>query len=151
MAIIAKKVVTEDSLAFDWADGTATLVDLTKISDEMKHRAMLHGLSQKLGDSYSGADGNLETAKAMFNETLSALEAGDWNRKGGGASSGGIIIEAIAAATGETIETVLTKWNEMDDATKASIKKMPQVKVAKAEIELARAQQKAADAPALTI
>lgn len=153
MAIIAKKVTTDDSLAFNWADETITIVDLDKIPEAMKQRAMIHGLSQKLGDSYSGADGNITTAKEMFNATLEGLEAGDWNRKGGGSSSGGIWIEAIAQATGESIEHVLGKWNEMDEATKKATQKHPDVIEAQLQIKLARLQAKvkASDAAPLTI
>lgn len=147
---IAKKTIGETSITFTWADETETVVDMADLHGSLTTRAMLHGLSQKLGDSYSGAK-EVETAKAAFNETFEALKAGDWNRKGGGFSSGGIWVEALAQAAEVTLEEALAKWNEMDDATKASIRKQPQVKVAKAEIELARASAKAKDAAPLTL
>lgn len=148
---IAKKVIDEGTITFIWADETSTKVVLSELPETILQRAVIHGLSQKLGDSYSGSSGDVRTAQAMFLDTLNALKEGDWNRKGGGFSSGGIWVEALAQAAGEELETALTKWNEMDDATKASIKKHPQVKVAKAEIELARAAAKAKDAPTLTL
>jgi len=149
--IIAKKVVENTVLTFQWADGTETMIDLSMFPKEIIERAALHGLSQKLGDSYSGAEGDVQRAFVMFKETLDALHSGDWNRKGGGISSGGIWVEALVRATGSDMETVLAKWNEMDEAEKAAIKKHDAVRLAKAQIELERAKAKAKDAPALTL
>jgi hypothetical protein len=143
---IAKKSIGETTITFTWADETETVVDVSEFSEEVRNHAMLHGFSQKLGDSYSGVQGDLMQAKAQFEDVLSALTDGDWNRKGGGASSGGIWVEAIAKASGNSLEDVLAKWNTMDDAEKAAAKKHPAVKLAKAEIELARATAKAAEA-----
>ena len=151
MANIAKKVVEANSITFEWADDTTTLVDLDAFTPELIARAAIHGLSQKLGDSYSGAAGNILNAKAMFDDTLASLIAGDWNRAGGGFSTGGIWVEALAQAADATIEEALEKWNAMDDAERAAIRKLPAVKLAKAEIELARAKAKAEDAPAITL
>lgn len=129
--IIGRKVI------FKWADETTDELSLDELSDEMIVRAALHGLSQKGGDSYSQSTSVAE-AKAMFYEVKSAIYAGDWNRKGG--ASGGIYVEALARATGNTIEDALIAWNKMDDATKAATKKHPDLKAAKAEIELERAK-----------
>lgn len=147
---IAKKEIGETSITFTWADESTTTVNLSDIPEAIQARAILHGLSQKLGDSYSGAK-EVEAAQAAFNDTLEALKAGDWNRKGGGFASGGIWVEAAAKATGEEFGAVLEKWNAMDDETKASIKKHPDVKLAKAQIEVERAQAKAKDAPTLSL
>jgi hypothetical protein len=143
---IAKKSIGETTITFTWADESETTIDVGDFSEEVQQRAMLHGFSQKLGDSYSDAQGDVATAKAMFQEVFTALLEGDWNRKGGGTSSGGIWVEAIAQASGNSIEVVLAKWNTMGDAEKAAAKKHPQVKLAKAEIEMVRATAKAAEA-----
>lgn len=143
---IAKKVIDGDTLTFRWADDSETVIKPSDFSEEIIAHAILHGLSQKLGDSYSGAGGDVDAAKAMFEETRAALAEGDWNRKGGGFSTGGIWVEALAKAANVSMEEALEAWNNQDDAGKAGIRKQPQVKAAKAEIELERAQKKAADA-----
>lgn len=143
--LIAKKVIDGNTLTFRWADDSETVINPSDFREEILQHAILHGLSQKLGDSYSGAAGDVTAAKAMFDETLTALQEGDWNRKGGGFSSGGIWVEALAKAADVTIEEALEAWNNQDDAGKAGIRKQPQVKAAKAEIELARAKAKAKD------
>jgi hypothetical protein len=151
---IAKKTIVETSVKFDWADESDTSYDLSLYSEEMIRNLALHGLKQKLGDSYSGAEKNgwsIAECKTEVDTVSASMVAGDWNRKGGGFASGGIWVEAAAKATGEEFGAVLEKWNAMDDATKASIKKHPDVKLAKATIELERAKAKAVDAPTLTI
>ena len=110
---IAKKVIEGSTLKFVWADESETEVVLEGFGEDILQRATLHGLSQKLGDSYSGAAGDVGKAKAMLIETLDALRAGDWNRKGGGFSSGGIWVEALAKAAGEDMDRALAAWNEL--------------------------------------
>lgn len=138
---IAKKVITGSTVTFQWADGESTSVDVKQFAKEVRDHATAHGFSQKLGDSYSGAK-TVAEARAAFNAVLEALKGGDWNRKGG--ATGGIIILAIAKATGQDVEAVIAKWDAMDEETRKSIKEHPDVVEAKAAIELERAQAKAA-------
>jgi len=137
---IAKKSVGEAGITFNWADESVDYIKLEFFNEALLAHATLHGLSQKLGDSYSGAKSVAE-AKAAFYEVLESLKAGDWNRKGG--STGGVWVEAIARATGQPLDEVLAKWSEMDEATRKSVKAHPDVIEAKAEIDLERAKAKA--------
>ena len=148
---IAKKVIDGSTLTFHWADETQTVFTPSDFSEEIQHRAMMAGLGHKLGDAYSAAKGDVRTAQAMQLDVATALKAGDWNRQGGGFSTGGIWVEAYAQAAGAEFDEALTKWNDMNDDEKSAIRKMPQVKLAKAEIELARAKAKAKDAPSITL
>lgn len=145
--LIAKKLVSEDSITFAWADETTSTVSLSDIPSDLINRAALHGLSQKLGDAYSGCEGNIATAKAQFDDVLAALMAGDWNRKGG--STGGVWVEAIAEAASVPFEEALEKYNAADEETRKAMKAHPDVKAAKARIDYERAQAKAksADTP----
>lgn len=146
---VAKKVIEGTKLTFNWADETSTSFVLSAYPASMVEALAMHGLKQKLGDTYSGALNNgwdIARCKLEVEEVHVSMVSGDFNRKGGGASTGGILIEAIAAVTGATIEDVLTKWNAMDDDTKASIKKREDVKVEQRKIELARAVAKAESA-----
>ncbi len=147
---IATKTVGESSITFTWSDNTETIVHLDDIPEVMHDRICVHGLGQKLGDSYSGVKGDVAAAKELFNATLDALKAGEWNRKGSGGASGSIWVEAIARVTYQEIEDVLEKWNAMDAATKAATRKHPQVALAKTEIDRERASVKAANVPAFT-
>ena len=137
---IAKKLVTNDALTFSWADETSTTILFADLPKDMHTRAMQHGFSQKLGDAYSGATSVVE-AKAKMQDVLDGLMENDWTRKGGG-SSGGLWVEAFAKAAGESIENTLEAWNRMNDMEKDGVKKHPEVKAAKAEIDLERAKAK---------
>jgi len=148
---IAKKEIGESSIKFTWADETVTEVAMAGFSPEIVERAAKHGISQKLGDSYSGAAGDVQAAKAALMETLDALREGDWNRKGGGISSGGIWVEALARAADDTIEKALEAWNTMGDAERSAMRKDSRVKLAKAEIEVERAKAKAEEAAPFTL
>lgn len=137
---IAKKLVDESSITFVWADETSENISLELFNEAVINRAALHGFSQKLGDSYSGIT-DVAQAKLAMHGVLAALVAGDWNRKGG--STGGIWVEALVRATGESIEAAMEAWDKMTDEVRAATKKHPDLIRAKAEIELERAQARA--------
>lgn len=135
MASICKKSVTDDTVVFSFADGETITASLSGFSDDILTRLALHGLSQKMGDSYAGAESVIE-ARTLAQSVLDNLRNGLWAVK---ATRGGKIVEAIVRATGQNFETVLTKWAGMDDKEKAAIRKHPDVKKALAEIEAERA------------
>ena len=145
---IAKKLVTETSITFQWADGIETAIEFDSFNEDIQQHARNHGLSQKLGDSYSGAV-NCDEARERFEATLAALMDGDWNRKG--VATGGLWVAAIAQATGKSPDEVLEKWQAMDEATRKAVCKHPDVILARKQIDLQRAEAKAKNAPALEL
>ncbi len=148
---IARKIIGESSLTFEWADETKTKVSLGDFDADTIQRAALHGLAQKLGDSYAGVLGDVELAKNNLGEVLTALKEGDWNRKG--VLTGGIWVEALAQAAKVPFAEALEKWTDMPDSEKKAVKKHPDVKLAKLEIEQAKAKKAAAasTAPAISL
>jgi hypothetical protein len=54
--------------------------DINTYSDAIKHQAMLHGFSQKLGDSAAGCESAAEAAE-YIQKTAEALAKGDWTTK----------------------------------------------------------------------
>jgi len=146
---IGKKLITNDTLTFIWADEseptTYRFEDFTK---DMQTRAMQHGLSQKLGDAYSGAT-SIAEAKIRQEEVFKALMENDWNRKGG--SSGGLIIEALAQAANVSFEDALEAWNGYDDDKRKMIRADKTVKVEVAKLELARKLEAAKGSEGFTL
>ncbi len=143
---IAKKVIGDNTITFLWADETETEINIIEFSNDIQNRARLHGFSQKLGDSYSGAV-SVEEAQERLQVVLTGLNEGDWNRKG--IATGGLWIEAIATVVGISIEAALEKWNEMSEDDKKGVCKHPDVIVARKEIDVARAKVKAEKAEPL--
>jgi len=145
MATIAKKAVDVErgEVEFTFADGTQRTIEVRALSEDIRNQLVLHGLSQKLGDSYSGAE-SVADAVEKFNSTADMLLAGDWTS--GRSASGGIWVDALAKAGNVERGEALAKWNSLDDETRKVIKASPAVKAAKAAIELERAQAKAEQA-----
>lgn len=138
--IIAKKVIDGMTLNFHWADETVTSFKPEDFSQEIRDRAMMAGFGHKLGDAYSGSKGDVRTAQMMQLEVATALKEGDWNRSG--SSSGGLVVEALARASGASLDEALAAWNGYDEAKQKVVAKDPAVMLARKEIELERAKAK---------
>lgn len=144
---VARKSFDADAgtIVFSWADGTQDVVEIADFTDRMRHKAMVHGFLQKLGDSYSGAL-TLSDAKARFADVLSQIQQGEWNRtRTTGGGSGGVWLEAIAQVTGQTLDAVRELWKSLTDDQRKAVKKDPRVKKAKLELEAARLAEEVAD------
>ena len=150
MKIATKKVRDNGTLAFQFANGQEVVVNPETLPLEIQTAAMLHGLSQKLGDSYANAQGDVEWAYNQFLEVFQNIQAGDWNRKATG--DGGMLADAIAEVQGIPRDEVVEKLRDMDDETKSKLRKHPQIAAKLAAIKLERAEKKAAqsDAPDLS-
>lgn len=146
---IATKVIRDGKLIITFADGETHTIRPDDFNEEIQAHAQLHGYKQKLGDSWANHGESLKDAKAEFMAVLESLKAGDWNRKGGG--DGGMVPEALAAVTGESLEDCIAKWQDADDDKKAKIRKHPQVAAKLAAMKAEKAARKAAnaDAPSL--
>ena len=57
MAKIANKIVGEEAVTFEFANGEQVVARLDALTPEMVKRLAIHGLSQKMGDSYARAAG----------------------------------------------------------------------------------------------
>lgn len=132
---ICKKVVLENGVRFDFVNGKSIETDVRDLPREIVERLAIHGLSQKVGDSYAGAE-SVDEAIGNAKMTYDNLVANVWAVK---AIRGGKIVEAIVRATGQAFDVVLAKWAIMTDEEKKAVKSHPDVKKALAEIEAERA------------
>lgn len=147
------------TITFEFASGETEVVDVTKLPADIQKQLMLHGGSQKLGDSYSGEDA--DKCHTIFTGVLKNLVEGNWSARSGGGGSPRIsqLAEALSRAVpGESVEDCVAKLSEMDDETKKQIRAHPAVQAALAEIKLEKATAEAkklkaelGDAPALTL
>lgn len=94
---IATKKIRDDATGvdFNFSNGTVLSAELANLPElvNTKHGQVntrdylaCHGLSQKIGDSYAGCGGVVETAIDWAGATIETLERGDWSevREGGG-------------------------------------------------------------------
>ena len=143
MARIAKKVVTGNSVEFTFANGVTLSADLRMLSTTIIERLALHGLSQKLGDSYASAnekgwsvDECYDQAADVFNN----LKLDNWAVSGGSGSN--ILSEALSRLTGKTVEECVTAISILSDDNRKALEKRPDVKAMVLTIKAERAAAK---------
>lgn len=165
---MAKKSVNVEnqSVAFSFDDAGEASIILSDLSADIITQLALHGLSQKVGDSYAGAKGAVENldvtadewSLAQAEETIKQLVEGNWAvRSGGGAARVTDLASALAEASGAPVEDMVSKLAEASKEEKAALRKHPQVALILARFKEERAAAKkeemekaAAEAPSLS-
>lgn len=134
------KEVTETGVDFTFADGSVMSANLSELSEDMVTKLALHGLSQKVGDSYSGEDA--ANCQTIAEKTFETLQKGEWSSRSGGGAGPRIsqLAEALARVTGKEVQECVAKIAEMDDDQKKDLRAHPQIKATIAEIKLEKAQ-----------
>lgn len=125
MAKIAKKFALESGVRIQFENGKTLEAELSKLSDLMIRRLAVHGLSQKLGDSYSGAESIGEAVKSAT-AVWTTIQNDRWSE--GRSSDGGILAEAIARIKGISVDKVAETLADLDDDQKAGLRKNAKVK-----------------------
>jgi len=146
---IAKKETLEDmsGVNINFNDGESVQARLADFSDDIVVHLALHGLSQKLGDSYSGEQ-DITSARALASAVLDRLKEGNWKavREGGGGGRISDLAQALSAVTGQPLEECVAKISEMEKDQKNGLRKHPKVKAELAKIAAERAEAAAAKA-----
>lgn len=140
-AKIASKDVLRDTngqptgVEITFTHGPKVRVNLTDLTPEMVMEAACHGLSQKLGDSYSG-ESDPKVAHGLAAAVADTVTGGEWNRKGQG--DGGDFVAALANLTGQDAEAVRQMLATKDDDERKVIKSDKRVKAEMARIKAER-------------
>jgi hypothetical protein len=139
---IARKVLdlANEAVVIRFTDGREVSLNLSDINQELRTYAALHGLNQKLGDSYAGAE-SIDEAFSNASDVAQSLREGEWNRKGG--YGGGDLAQAISNLTGKDLAEVIEVLGKMNDEARKAIRKRKDVA---AEIAKIQAERKAAAA-----
>ena len=134
-----RKTIDEQVLTFtDTESGESMRFGAHELDGDMYARLAMHGLSQKLGDSYSGKSGWHECMAAAA-EVWTSLKEGNWTTGGGG----GQLATALAAVTGKPLEECIAKIKGMHQEARKELRKPPQIA---AWIAAENAKKKAAKA-----
>jgi len=113
---------------------------LEKIPSALHTALALHGLKQKLSDSFADPDAEpVESSDAVFAQ----LTSGTWSQRGEAGPRTSILEEAIAALKGADLEKVREFVAKQDDDWVKAIKKDPAVKAKMDEIAAKKAAEKA--------
>lgn len=146
---LAKKTVNEaeGKVSIEFTNGKTVECSLTELNEKVRNRAALHGLSQKGGDSYAGAE-SADEAYAAAVATFTGLkgENGEWATRGVGEGGTTILVEALFRVSeheGRTMEECTAIVAEMSDDQKDGVKAIPGIKAAMDAISAERAAARA--------
>lgn len=123
-------------------------LDATTLSDEIRAKLILHGISQKVGDSYAGAGGDdvadpLAYTEEAIDETIAQLVAGDWKASGPGGPRVSDLAQAVAALNGQPVEAVAEELKAASDEARKKLRKKPAIAAKIAEIAAQKAVERA--------
>lgn len=150
---VAKRTVDEqeESVAFTFSNGKILVAKLADMA-ALQVRLALHGISQKIGDSFADAKGDVAVAYAAASDTLAQLTAGTWSDRGtADEEAPNLICTAIAVTFGRDLAKVQSVWAGLDDTKKKAFRSDERVKAEMARIRAERAAAKAAKAAPATV
>ena len=144
MPTFCKKKVNDETGIIEFAfqdEGEAIVFDINKMPDNIVANLALHGASQKIGDSYAGANGDYDAARKAAQTVIGQLVAGDWKAaRAAGEPRTTLLVEALARATGQTMDKCAAVIGDMEREQRMSLGRHPEMKEAKAVIQLERAK-----------
>ena len=152
-------------IRFDFEDKTSETFTLDDVSEAMRVRAMWHGFSQKIGDSYASAgkaENALAFAKEAVRETIAQVKGENASWRAAAGEGGPRVTDlavAMARVSGKTIEEVVAYLENQTDEQKKVWKKKPKIalelakiaaekqaaKLRKLEEQAAKAEEKAGE------
>lgn len=140
----AKKEYDLDTseLSITFGNGQELAFALSDLSPEIQKQLALHGLSQKLGDSYAGVKGNFAEAINNVNSVFASLKSGDWSTAGEEARPRlAELAEAIASIKKVPIEKAMAAVEKATDDQRKGWRSNAQVKAAIAQNRAVKAQK----------
>jgi hypothetical protein len=148
----AKKTYNEETgvVSFAFGNGETVEFDTNSCNEEVRTLLMLHGASQKIGDSYAGAKGNYAEGIASAKSVISQLLAGEWTATGEERGPRlAELAEAIAVIKNVAVEKAMAAVEKATDEQRKAWRSNAQVKAAIAKNRADKAAKAlAAAAPA---
>jgi hypothetical protein len=134
-------------LTFTSEDGSVQTLQVASLPETVRTQALFHGLSQKIGDSYSGAasqDDPEGYARECVKDTIAQLLEGNWRAAGGGGGPKyGQLVTALAEVTGKTLDEAKAIVEGLSDKERKEVQAKPKIKAAIAKLKLAKAMRDA--------
>lgn len=132
----------EDAVLFE------EIVELARLTEANQRHAPLHGISQKVGDSYAGAGGDdvadpLEFTRQAIVDTREQLYTGEWKSAGVGGPRVSDLAQAISQLNGEPIEKVVEDLKGATDEQRKKLRKKPAIAAKIAAIAAQKAVERA--------
>ena len=149
-AKIATKTVSDEGLKIAFEGGQELVVNLSDLSSEIQTQLALHGLSQKIGDSYAGSGGDVEEAFKLASGVAERLKAGEFKATRESTGGGRVtdLARALAEVAGVELSDAVAKLEEMGKVPKAGLKKNKHINAVLLRIQEEKLKEKAAAAAA---
>lgn len=131
-------------VSFSFGNGTSLDIDSNALSPEMQKQLMLHGISQKVGDSFAGAKGNFAEGVASAKAVIEQLMSGIWRAARGEGEARprlGELAAAIARIKGVTVEAAMGAVEKATDDQRKAWRSNAKVKAVIAAIRAEEAQK----------
>lgn len=136
-------------VTFTFGNGRSIEVDSNSFPEEIRKQLMLHGIAQKLGDSYAGAKGDYSTAIQNVEDIIEQLRAGVWRAaRGEGDARPRLaeLAEAIARIKGAALEAATAAVEKATDDQRKQWRSNAKVKAVIAQIRAEKAAKALEDA-----
>ncbi len=158
---IARKAVDADKavVLFTFNDAnaetgkaaTVVSIGLEGLDPAIVRRLALHGLSQKVGDSYSGAE-SVNDAIEDAREVIETLVGGKWSERTAGeprTSALAAALERVMAQSGQpqSLEQCTEVVKNLSDEQRKGLRNMPAIKAAMSAIKAEKDAAAAAEKP----
>lgn len=141
--------VEAQTITFAFDDGgEEAVLDIGKLPEHIKLHLMMHGASQKHGDSYAG---NKDKARELVEGVYASLVNGEWSVRGEGGPRVTQLARAVAQVTGKPLDEIVEKLAELEKDDRKRLQATPAIAAALAEIkakDAAEALKKAQEAVA---
>ncbi|UCE47402.1 MAG: hypothetical protein JSW47_17605 [Phycisphaerales bacterium] len=140
------------TIHFEFGEAGETTVAIAELPEAIIANLAVHGLSQKLGDSYASARKATEGTdidpdewcKGQVESVFGQLKEGNWTTRTPGAGGQATdLATALAEVGGIEVSDAIEKLSDASKEEKAALKKHPQIKVVLERIRAERAQAKA--------
>lgn len=130
--------------------GETFTMDVTAYPPEIQKRLMVHGASQKGGDSYSGEQ-DPAAALAELKRVDTALRNGTWAERSAAGAGLSDFVAALQRLTSQPEEKVREFIESISEEQIAALKKDENVKAVVAAIKAERAASRVGGAPSLDL
>lgn len=141
---VAKKEYDLDTrvVSITFSDESALELDCNELPSEIQTRLMLHGASQKLGDSFAGVKGNVAEAKTNVQAVIDALRSGEWGTGGDEARPRlAELAEAISRIKNTDLEKTKAAVEKASDEQRKAWRSNAKVKATIAQLRAEKAQK----------
>lgn len=144
-----KEYNEDGSAEFKFGNGTVVSVNVNDFDEEIKFNLMMHGLMQKIGDSFAGAKGDYAIGVGSAEKVIAQLQAGQWtaSRASGEAKpKTGELVTALANLKGLEPEVVAVAVEKATDEQRKAWRKHPAIAAEIARMRAEKAAKRAAEA-----